>query len=147
MIRPTVEVVLQCAQRLDLLRLATEMSRLICTTLSASDLDQDLVDNVELAVSEACTNAMRHSRTGDANARMIVRFELYEDRLVVEVRDQGAGFDLDKVPPPNFREHPDGGYGLYLMRTIMDEVFYTRGSEYNTLTMKKYFRKEGPFLS
>lgn len=147
MIKPTVEVVLQCAQRLDLLHLATEMSRLICTTLSASDLDQDLVDNVELAVSEACTNAMRHSRTGDANATMIVHFELYEDRLVVEVKDQGAGFDLDKVPPPNFKEHPDGGYGLYLMQTIMDEVFYTRGSEYNTLTMKKYFRKEGPFPS
>ena len=147
MIRPTVEVVLQCTQRLDFLRLASEMARLVCTTLPASDMDQEFVDNVELAVSEACTNAIRHSRTGNAEARMVVRFELHEDRLVVEVKDQGAGFDLEKVPPPDFKEHPDCGYGLFLMRTIMDEVFYTRGNEYNTLTMKKFLRKEGACTS
>jgi len=143
MIMPTVEVVLQGRQRLALLRLATEMARLVCTTSPASDTNQEFVDNVELAVSEACTNAIRHSRAGNAEARMIVRFELYEDRLVVEVKDQGAGFDLEKVPPPAFKEHPDGGYGLFLMRTIMDEVSYSRGNEYNTLTMKKFLPKEG----
>lgn len=141
MTMPAVEVVLQCTQRLDFLRLATKTLRLVCTTLPGLNLDQDIVDNVELAVSEACTNAIRHSRAGNAEARMIVRFELYEDCLVVEVKDQGAGFDLEKVPPPNFKEHPDGGYGLFLMRTIMDQVCYTRGNEYNTLSMKKFLRK------
>jgi anti-sigma regulatory factor (Ser/Thr protein kinase) len=42
---------------------------------------------------------------------------------------------------PDFDKHPESGYGLNIIRTVMDEVFYMRGNEYNILTMKKYFRK------
>jgi serine/threonine-protein kinase RsbW len=141
MSRPTVELALQFRQRLGYLRLATGISRLICTALPESDLENDFVDHVELAVSEACTNAIRHPQDPDAEATVAIRFEVHEDRLVVEVKDRGAGFDLEKVPLPDFEELSEGGYGLFIIRRVMDEVFYTRGDEYNTLIMKKYFRK------
>jgi serine/threonine-protein kinase RsbW len=142
MSRPTVELALQFRQRLGYLRLATGISRLICTALPESDLEKDFVDHVELAVSEACTNAIRHTKDPDAEATVAIRFEVHEDRLVVEVKDRGGGFDLEKIPPPDFEKlFEGGGYGLYIIRTVMDEVFYTRGDEYNTLIMKKYFRK------
>ena len=61
------------------------------------------MDHVELAVSEACTNAIRHVAS-DAEATVAIHFEVHEDRLVVEVKDRGTGFDLDKVPPPDFEK-------------------------------------------
>jgi len=138
--KPTVEVVLQFIQSLDYLRLASGISRQICSVLLASEREEDFADNIELAVSEACTNAIRHSRTADAEGRVVLCFQVYEDQLVVEVKDRGGGFDLEKVPPPDFEQHPESGYGLFLIRTLMDEVLYTRGDECNTLTMRKYFR-------
>lgn len=141
MSRPTVELALQFLQRLDYLRLATGISRLICTTLPKSDMENDFADQIELAVCEACTNAIRHTKAPDAEAMVAIRFEVLEDRLVVEVKDRGGGFDLAKVPLPDFEKLPEGGYGLFIIRTVMDEVCYTRGDEYNTLTMKKYFKK------
>jgi serine/threonine-protein kinase RsbW len=138
---PTIELTLHFLRKLDYLRLATGISRLICATLPESDLEKDFVDHLELAVSEACTNAIRHTKDPDAEATVGIRFEVHENQLVVEVKDQGQGFDLEKIPLPDFDKHPEGGYGLFIMRTVMDEVFYTKADEYNTLTMKKYFRK------
>ncbi len=138
---PTIEVALQFVQRLDYLRLAAGISRLICTTLPEVEMAEEFVDKIELAVSEACTNAIRHTQDPAAEARVAIRFEVHRDRLVVEVSDQGSGFELDKVPMPDFDRHPESGYGVFLIRTVMDEVFYTRGGEYNTLTMTKYFRR------
>jgi serine/threonine-protein kinase RsbW len=138
---PSVTIALQFLRRLDYLRLAAAISRLICEMLPESDVEKDFINHVELAVSEACTNAIRHSKDVDGEARVVVRFELHEEQLVIEVRDQGDGFDLEQVPLPDFDKHPEGGYGLYIIRTVMDEVSYTRGDEYNTLTMKKYLIK------
>jgi len=57
---------------------------------------------------------------------------------VIEVSDQGTGFDFEKAPEPEFDQHPESGYGLYIIRRMMDEVEYTKGDKMNTLTMKKY---------
>lgn len=141
MSQPFFEATLQFGQRLDYVRLAAGIFRLICATLQKAGLEEHFVDNIELAVSEACTNAIRHTQAPDAEAKVAVRFLVYEEQLVVEVKDRGMGFDLEKVPLPNFEQHPEGGYGLFLIRTVMDEVSYVKGDPYNTLTMKKYLKQ------
>jgi serine/threonine-protein kinase RsbW len=140
---PAVELTLQFLRKFDYLHLAARMSRLVCEAIREPELPGNFLDEVELAVSEACTNAIRHTADADADARVIVNFRVDDARLVIEVKDQGTGFDMDEVPLPEFDQHPEGGYGLYIIRTIMDEVQYVRGEDYNTLTMKKYFRKQG----
>jgi serine/threonine-protein kinase RsbW len=141
MSQPCFEATLRFGQRLDYVRLAAGISRLICATLQKAGMEEHFVDNIELAVSEACTNAIRHTRIPDAEATVAVRFLVYEELLVVEVKDRGMGFDLEKVPLPNFEKHPEGGYGLFLIRTVMDEVSYVKGEQYNTLTMKKHLKQ------
>ena len=140
---PSVDLTLQFLRRLDYLHLATGVSRLVCETIKHPSLLGNFGDEVELAVSEACTNAIRHADDADALATVAISFRVYENRLVIEVNDQGAGFDIDEVPLPEFDKHPEGGYGLYIIRTVMDEVHYTRGDRDNTLTMKKYFENLG----
>jgi serine/threonine-protein kinase RsbW len=141
--RASVELTVQFLQKMTYLHLVTGASRLLCEAMEERMLPQTFTDEVELAVSEACTNAIRHAAADDPAAMVTVRFRADETRLVVEVSDQGAGFDFEEIPLPAFDRHPEGGYGLYIIRRTMDEVRYTRGSERNTLTMIKYFRIKG----
>ena len=82
-----------------------------------------------MAVSEACTNAIRHAIRDNPSAKVIVRFRLTKAELIIEVSDQGDGFNFEAILPPEFDRHPEGGYGLYIIRKIMDEVRYTRGEK------------------
>lgn len=139
----SVKLTIQFTQNMHYLHLVTGASRLLCETIKASNLPGSFVDDVELAVSEACTNAIRHAVHADASAMVTVSFYVNEAQLIIEISDQGAGFDFDAVSLPDFDQHPEGGYGLYVIRKMMDEVLYTRGVEINTLTMKKDLKMKG----
>jgi serine/threonine-protein kinase RsbW len=138
-----LELTLHFLRKLDYLHLTAGVARLVCETIKEPALPGNFADEVELAVSEACTNAIRHVAGDDELGRVGISFQVSETHLVVEVKDQGTGFDIDEVPLPEFDKHPEGGYGLYIIRTVMDEVQYLKGEEFNTLTMKKYFKKQG----
>jgi len=135
-----VDLTIQFLRNMEYLHLVTGTSRVFCETIMEPDIPKNFVDDVELAVSEACTNAIRHTVDADASAMVIVHFRMYETELVVEISDQGSGFEFAEVVEPAFDQHPEGGYGLYIIKSVMDEVHYTRGEEMNTLTMKKYLK-------
>jgi len=122
-----VDLTIQFLRNMEYLHLVTGTSRVFCETIMEPDIPKNFVDDVELAVSEA-------------SAMVIVHFRMYETELVVEISDQGSGFEFAEVVEPAFDQHPEGGYGLYIIKSVMDEVHYTRGEEMNTLTMKKYLK-------
>ena len=88
--------------------------------LHAHGLDPDVIDTVVLAIEEAMTNAVRHSGATD-HLDVQIRFEGPD--LIAEVRDRGAGFDVDRFDPS---DEPDllqpGGRGLFLIGKLMDDV-------------------------
>ncbi|MGZ4717659.1 MAG: ATP-binding protein, partial [Acidimicrobiales bacterium] len=85
------------------------------------------IDALRIAVSEATTNAIEAHADLDQDERIVIRCNLDEDQIEVEVVDQGAGFspdDLAAMPAP---EDPDRlqhehGLGLPLMRVLADEA-------------------------
>jgi serine/threonine-protein kinase RsbW len=81
--------------------------------------------NVPVALSEALANAIVNGNHEDAAKRVQVRACLDDLALVVEVHDEGAGFDLDASTngpgDADFLEREDGR-GLFLMRALMDRV-------------------------
>jgi len=81
---------------------------------------------IGLAVREAVSNAIRHGNEGDPEKRVGVRVELELDEVVVRVRDQGSGFDLDSVGDPLAPENllKPSGRGIFYMRNLMDHVHY-----------------------
>ena len=85
--------------------------------------DREAIDAVVLAVEEAMTNALRHSGARD-DLEIHLQFEGGD--LVAEVRDHGAGFDVDSFDPERL---PDllapSGRGLYLIARLMDELVLT----------------------
>src|SRR5215212_8979199 len=98
------------------------LSRLALSGLSrVRPLSDATIADLKLALTEACSNSVRHAYSnGDGHVE--IRFELLRDRLVVEVSDAGAGFVLDDAEPDEDAELSEGGLGLAIIRSIADEV-------------------------
>jgi serine/threonine-protein kinase RsbW len=92
--------------------------------------NEDRQDDVEIAVREAVANAIRHGNGERARARIFVRCYGGPDvGLLFFVRDQGQGFDPERVPDPRDADRMElhHGRGLLIMRALMDRVAYRRG--------------------
>jgi serine/threonine-protein kinase RsbW len=85
---------------------------------------EEQIDRLGMAVREAVANAVTHGNVYSADKRVHFSVELDEGRLVVSVKDEGAGFDPSEVPDPTLVENilKASGRGLLLMRSLVDEV-------------------------
>jgi len=133
------QVILKFSNDLDYLRLVAGVSRLVCQAIKGKNIQEDFVDAVELAVCEACSNAMVHAPYSAPSAEIVVIFQVLQDRLMIQVRDPGPGFELDHGSLPDFEAHPETGYGIYLIKSMMDEVENLKDEKHHTLVMAKHF--------
>ena len=94
--------------------------------VSAHIEDDDFVYRVALLTSEAVTNALEHGNSLDPDKKIIVEFSAEEDRIEVDVQDEGKGFNRTEVRDPLHTDNllEDGGRGIYLIEMMADEVFY-----------------------
>ena len=94
------------------------------------DLADRRVDDLRLAVSEACANAVDAQRRQAIDAPVHVAFELGDTTMAVTITDQAGGFDVDAVTPIPSIDDPgrlrhERGLGIALMRSLTDEVTFT----------------------
>jgi serine/threonine-protein kinase RsbW len=99
------------------------LSRLALAGLSrVRPLPEDTLADLKLALTEACSNSVRHAYD-DGEGHVAISFELRDDRLIVEVADDGTGFEPDARPEGNGEsELSEGGLGIAIIRSIADEV-------------------------
>ena len=99
-----------------------------------------IIYNIQLAAHEACANIIDHAYAGDSERRVLITLTLAgcPRRLIIELHDTGFSFDLAAVPEPNLDEAHDHGYGLFLMRSLMDEMTYTSRPEGNHWALVKH---------
>lgn len=86
---------------------------------SRMDFGYDALDDIKVAVGEACTNAILHAASV---GEIVICCQLEPQRLVVEVRDQGLGFDPALLDGDTSALLPERGLGLLLIRSLMDQV-------------------------
>ncbi len=102
-------------------------------------LDEDAVHWVSVAVRESVINAIKHGNRVDERKHVTVVFSLTPhaapDALVVEVQDEGEGFDADAVANPLEPENvlKSSGRGIFFMRNFMDDVKIRRGPSGGTI--------------
>ncbi len=100
------------------------LSRLALTGLShVRPLAEETLAELKLALTEATSNSVRHAYA-NGEGRVQISFELCEDRLVVEVSDDGSGFPPDARRERASREEElsEGGLGIAIIRSIADEL-------------------------
>lgn len=106
---------------------------------TASDLGHQVIS----AFVEAFNNAVLHgqARPGDPTP-VEIELTVGPAELTLSVSDEGGGFEPELVPDPDLESLPEGGMGLYIMRSFMDDVQYRRTPEgKNVLTMHKTLTK------
>jgi serine/threonine-protein kinase RsbW len=91
---------------------------------AAAGFDDDDQYKIGLAVHEGVMNAFQYGNQQRRERKIHLIFELHDDKLVIHVVDQGAGFRLEDVPDPREEENvlEDSGRGVLLMKAFMDEV-------------------------
>jgi serine/threonine-protein kinase RsbW len=103
------------------------------------DLDEEKTAEVTMALIEACINAFEHGKGAENN--VYIRFILEKEALIIEIKDKGKGFDSENVEVPDIEKKLHSkrkrGWGLQLMRELMDEVVIDSGAEGTTITMTK----------
>jgi serine/threonine-protein kinase RsbW len=91
---------------------------------------QELLGDLKLALTEACTNSVRHAYSG-GDGTVEILYELHSDHLVVEVSDRGNGF----VPPVRFGDAleadnlAEGGLGIAIIEALADEFEISERAE------------------
>jgi len=116
-------------------------------SLERLQFDEDSRYWIGIAVREAVANAIKHGNRQDAGKQVDIGLRVVEDTVVIQVRDQGKGFDPSEVGNPLDPENllkPDGR-GIFYMNRFMDAIEYNFGTGGGTLvTMRKRMVMCGP---
>ncbi len=122
----------------------------LCITLLGNHFSEDTVNDIRLAMEEYGRNAIEWGNNFDKNKIFKISYCIFSDRIVLKFEDEGDGFDLKSLPDPS--QDPakhlksrleagkrPGGYGIFMMKKIMDEVIYN--DKGNVCIMTKYTAK------
>jgi serine/threonine-protein kinase RsbW len=105
-------------------------------------LSTDDIDDIILAVDEACTNIIKHAYKSVPDGEIIIEINYNSRKFTIKLIDHGNSFNPESVPLPDLQKYLKqrkvGGLGLYLMRTLMDDVKYISvPGEYNQVLLSK----------
>ena len=125
------------AERKELNRVSTAIKALA----DDEDWSSDILYRVDLVMDELVVNIMDYGYD-DSDHEIDITFTSEEDAVTIEITDEGRSFDpLNDTPEPDLtspiEERRVGGLGVYLARTMMDELVYRREDNRNHLTLMK----------
>jgi len=99
------------------------------------------INQIKTALVEACINASEHSHSPDR--KIYQKFTIEDDKIIITISNRGVKIPSDKLIPVTNIEPTDGrrGWGLKLMRTLMDEVKFEQVDDGTRISMVKYLKK------
>lgn len=123
----------------------SEIRDFVSTNALAAGMPAATIDNIILAVDEACTNIIKHAYKLSPQGEIIIKIDYDEEKFTITIIDYGKSFEPERVPRPDlqkyYREHRVGGLGMYLMKSLMDDVEYISiPGEYNQVLLSKNIR-------
>jgi len=98
---------------------------------------EELAYHINLVLTEAMANAIRHANEGDPDKEVHITIAIMGKRLNIKVYDQGQGFDICTLPTPDFKSLDEHGRGVYIIRSLMDKVTYRKLKSGHVLEMIK----------
>jgi serine/threonine-protein kinase RsbW len=130
---PVVELTLPVLPDMELA--ATKTAEVVSKHMG---LNEDQAAEINMALIEACINAFEHS---ESDKQIEIHFKIKDDLLEIQVTDKGIGFDKSKVAIPKIEEKLGSdykrGWGLQLIKELMDTVEFESTEKGTTVTMTK----------
>ncbi len=115
---------------------------LICN--QHSDVDENTLYDMQLAVDEACTNIISHGYKGMNPGSIILALEFNDDCIEINLTDFGHAFEPSRRSAPNLdaglEDRPTSGFGLFFIYQTMDGIDYTTNIYGNRLTFIKQLK-------
>lgn len=105
---------------------ARQFVREFCCHNAQASLDDAEICQLELAVHEAAVNIIRHSYENLTGERILIEALRSGDRFIVCLNHWGKSFDPDSVHPPSFDGEAETGFGLFIIKSFVDQVSYIR---------------------
>jgi len=108
--------------------------------LRRSPYPGDIQHDIILALQEGVNNAIKHGNGNVLDQEVSINLTLYESHLELRIRDNGLGFDRDRLKDPTRLEERMrcNGRGLLFIENYMDEICFIRKAEYHELKMIRY---------
>lgn len=100
------------------------------------------IEKLKIAVDECCTNVIEHAYNGESEHPIDIAIILKPDEFTIRIRDRGKKFEPGKYKEPNLIEYAktrkSGGFGVHIMRRLMDQVEYRTMGSTNECLLTKY---------
>ncbi|MDG2396704.1 MAG: ATP-binding protein [Flavobacteriaceae bacterium] len=131
---PTVELKLPILKNMELI--ATQTAEVVSKHMN---LSEEKSGEISMAIIEACINAFEHS---ESKEEIFIHFIISDESLTVKVIDHGVGFDASEIEIPDIENKLKSserkrGWGIMLIKELMDHVDFVSDSSGTTLTMVK----------
>ncbi len=132
--KPSVELKLPILKDMELV--ATQTAEIVARHM---DLSEEKTGEISMALIEACINAFEHS---ESKSEVYIDFLIEENQLTIKVIDKGKGFDQSNVKIPKIESKINSderkrGWGIMLIKELMDSVDFESDHTGTTLTMIK----------
>ena len=115
--------------------------RVLNSSMATLGVAEDCLTDIEIALTEACTNVLDHAAQGDEYE---VTAGLDDSRCVIEVVDTGRGFDAEGLGHAEAHPNAEEGRGIQLIRALVDRVQFRSRAESGTIV---HLEKELQFIS
>lgn len=119
---------LELASSTESLQFLSEWIVSVCAEVRGAVDPERFVYECQLAASEIVTNVIKFAYRSE-DGKIDIRAYLFDDRVEFDFFDLGDVFDMESVPEVDLSEPKEGGYGLLLTQSVMDDVVYDRTSD------------------
>jgi len=110
--------------------------RIIQASALAVPIPATFLNDVKLAVTEACTNVIKHAFKYDPNKKFDIRIQISKKLIMVKIIYEDRNFEPEKIPNPDFSKIQEGGLGVFIMRNIMDDFVYSKNPENGEIVLR-----------
>ncbi len=126
-------------------RYLEDVRRFIETYTVQAGFNSESVEQFKVAVDEACTNVIKHAYSGDGSYEVDIKIIVESDRCTICICDEGVAFRPKEYNEPDIFElakrRQAGGFGVHIMRRLMDHVEYSSQGKVNEVRLTKYLKR------
>lgn len=104
-------------------------------------IDEIIVNDLKLAIDEACANIIKHAYKSDTTKRIIIKYTVKPEEFTVILEDNGMKADINKLKGRDLDDIKPGGLGIHFIKKVFDIFMLDeKKKKGNRLILVKYFK-------